>query len=164
MFLGNEKFISKSVSDCCKVFINNVRYPRTFLNNFVAIIKILYCRYDLKVFFFRRWKSTLIPCQDFFMLTIYFYFEWWSFHSWSLERLFSDSTGLFSKTNLIAITSLFRETKVTQAYTSITNSWSLFLRYFLCDTVMEGVLVSKSPISEQIRHSWRGYLKDVEGT
>ena len=151
MFLGNEKFISKSVSDCCKVFINNVRYPRTFLNNFVAIIKILYCRYDLKIFFFRWWKSTLIPCQDFFMLTIYFYFEWWSFHSWSLERLFP-----------VAITSLFRETKVTQAYTSITNSWSLFLRYFLCDTVMEGVLVSKSPISEQIRHR-RGYLKDVEG-
>ena len=45
--LGNGQLSSKSVSDCGKVFINNVSYPPAILNNFVAIIKILKCRYGI---------------------------------------------------------------------------------------------------------------------
>ena len=37
MFLGNGQLSTKSVSDCGKVFFNNVRYRRAILNNFVAI-------------------------------------------------------------------------------------------------------------------------------
>ena len=50
MFLGNGQLVSKPVSDCCKVSINNVKYPRTILNNFVAIIKILYADMTFKFF------------------------------------------------------------------------------------------------------------------